>query len=114
MCIPRQALFPFGLHSIYGVETKWEERKGTTENDLEQHRGEGPQFHWIELGRSGTVDQRPTSVEKLYCPVCSARDGLRSKVIPRDFTELRSCMAWIDRVLKKMANRFQCKSKTSV
>ena len=64
----------------YIVETEWEERKGRTKNDLEQHRGEGPQFHQIELGHSGTVDQRLTSVEKLYCPMCFAHDGLRSKV----------------------------------
>ena len=56
------------------------EEGGDRENYLEQHRGEGPQFHRIELGHSGTVDPRPTSVEKLYCPMCSSREGLRSKV----------------------------------
>ena len=71
--IPRQA--------GYGVEAEWEERKGTTENALVQHLGEGPQCHRIELGHIAAQLTKDRQVWRSCIALCAPHgihEGLRT------------------------------------
>ena len=67
------------IKGLSNVNKFRDERKGTTEPIVTWYSSVEKDLSSIGLSRDIAA---PTSVEKLYCPMCSARDGPRRIINP--------------------------------
>ena len=52
------------------LESGWQKKEGTTENELDKYYQEGSGKHQYDLGRGRGGCRRPVGVEQLCRPIC--------------------------------------------